>query len=77
MPPETKMEPLIDTDAECVEPTLKLIAALAEYGPISKQESVASGPFGFASLPPQIRSLSLMISPTSPWVLGLGWSAQD
>ena len=76
MPPETNMEPLLDTDAECVEPTLKLIAALAEYGPISKQESVASvGPF--FSMPPQIRSLSLMISPTSPWVLGLGWSAQD
>ena len=76
MPPETNMEPLIDTDAECVEPTFKLIAVSAEYGPISKQESVASvGPF--FSMPPQIRSLSLMISPTSPWVLGLGWSAQD
>ena len=76
MPPETNMEPLIDADAECVEPTFKLIAASAEYGPISMQESVASvGPF--FSMPPQIRSLSLIISPTSPWVLGLGWSAQD
>ena len=76
MPPETNMEPLIDTDAECVEPTFKLIAVSAEYGPISKQESVASvGPFG--TKPPQIRSLSLRISPTSPRVLGIGWSAQD
>ena len=77
MPPETNMEPLLDTDAECVEPIFKLIAASADdHRPISKQESVASvGPF--FSMPPQIRSLSLMISPTSPWVLGLGWSAQD
>ena len=60
MPPEINMEPLIDADAEYAEPIFKLIVASAYDGPISKQESV--GPFG--SIPPQIRSLSLMISPT-------------
>ena len=66
MPPEINMEPLIDADAEYAEPIFKLIASSADDGPISKQASVGTGTFGSSIItrPPQIRSLSLMISPT-------------